>query len=209
MHKCGAALVATAAQDSFALAAAQRGVRAMSSASYEKAPRASKGAPAADGHHHHHQKQQQQQQQLYYVLPSGPSTTDNLLLCCGDGNVLTNADMLHMLSPPVLGDAVDMARLSPMSLAGSGLNTTLKAITKARSSSSAAAIARPSIQLLQLPVPEDVVEDWLLVLRLVHPGMRPQERPYLDWVSGLERGGGLWRDDGGRLWWQDFKWLSM
>lgn len=192
MHKCGAALVATAAQVFFALAA---GVRAMSSASYERAPRASKGAPAADGHHHHHQKQQQQQQQvqqLYYVLPSGPSTTDNLLLCCSDGNVLTNADMLHMLSPPVLGDAVDMARLSPMSLAGSGLNTTLKAITKARSSSSAAAIARPSIQLLQLPVPEDVVEDWLLVLRLVHPGMRPQERPYLDWVSGLaERGGGL------------------
>lgn len=38
------------------------------------------------------------------------AATDNLLLVCKDGHVLTDGDLLAMLSPDALASAVDVAR---------------------------------------------------------------------------------------------------
>lgn len=143
------------------------------------------------------------------VLPQGTTATDNLLLrCAGGQHVLTNADLLIMLSPGVLGDALSVARrdhqrqqqatsggsggtgnsaggssAADSASGGDGRGTASSTASGSDNSGSGGACGLPV-----LPLEADGAGDWVLALRLVHPLMVPEERPCPSWV----RAWGLW-----------------
>lgn len=115
------------------------------------------------------------------------AASDNLLLACKDGQVLTNGDFLAMLSPDVLAGAVDAARNDN---AGAWPRLGSPSHQKRHCPSKSSCLDGPFCALPVVPMPDDSAEDWLLLLRLVHPGLTPTERPSLQWVSAGNAFGG-------------------
>jgi len=90
------------------------------------------------------------------VLPTASPADNLLLLCQGGKSLLTCADLLVMLSPNVLGDALEVARSDHNRKQEPGGH-------------------------LELALTADSAEDWLLLLKQVHPILQLQGRHTLTW----------------------------